>query len=543
MEHLSDKNHKEKIDLLSLDIDKLKSLKMMRNSDTIEDFYCIKQKVFETKQYVKRISDFMYNKKNINEHLPKTELFIFKDKTKLKEPASIPLQPFPILSNEPKSILFNKEIKSKEKEENVLKKEKLNLFEVKTEDEKVKDASTINIQSAIFKNQIQTQTTKESQKIIGIPKKEEKQIEPKKEDIKSILTQPPKTESQSNFNIFGALNKADKTKSKEDEKQSKIEDASAIKQDTIIQVKEEPKINQGTVVSTNEKVTVSQLLHREKIKKCADVYWNLRDVLKRISQNPKHKERTDKICCEINPIIDQISQEEDLDERINMINVLLNEIFNMKSKELYIFAINYICQRLILKSDKYRKEHKKIFITLAKFIYKISLENQLIQDYFIMMISYKCPYIIPITYSKQDFKDNYSYMKRLGYSSEKETVSDMINNMECYGYLYFAFLTCDNKFFPLIKEYIDCLDTITIDYPITTVYKTFLNTLGNLVKNKIPDYTDKLKKISEKILKVLNDLKANSKSSLLKSIAGENIHFIKLYIKNILAGVKTDMYD
>ena len=70
-----------------------------------------------------------------------------------------------------------------------------------------------------------------------------------------------------------------------------------------------------------------------------------------------------------------------------------------------------------------------------------------------------------------------------------------------------------------------------------------VNTLGNYVREKIPNGLDKIKKLSEKFVKALGELKTSSKSSVLKSIAGDNLHFIRQYTKLISTGQKTDMYE
>lgn len=530
----------EKIDLLTLDVDKLKYLQNLKNYDTTEDFKSIKQKMIGVEEYLKGISEFPSYKIENHSNLPKTQLFIFKDKMMSKDHEISPPIPNQIKPYEKKVSLVQekKENIFNVKEEQKLNKEK----DGKLEEKKIElkpSFPSFNLSESILKEQPHVQPQikeKETKNIFGI-KSQTQAEKPEEDKIDIYKINDPKIKK----NIFGSI----------PEKPTAIQPSQPVLPKQVEQADKKFPINQPIeqakphIKSPQESQTITQTHFpiKEKLIKSANNYWNLRDMLKKISQNPKNKKATDKILFEINTVIDQISQEEHLEERIKTVNTLLKEITNMNDKELYVYTLNYICQRIILKSDKYKKEHKKIFLTFAKFIYRISQEHKLLQDYFMMMIVYKCPYVIPITYNKKDFKDNYTYMKRLGYSTDKETMSDMINNMECYGYFYFAFLSCDNKFIPIIKEYMDILEMIVIDYPIATVFKTFLNTLGNYIKDKIPNSMDKLKKLTERLTKGLNDLKSISKSSLLKSIAGENLHFIKLYYKNISTGVKTDMYD
>jgi len=241
--------------------------------------------------------------------------------------------------------------------------------------------------------------------------------------------------------------------------------------------------------------TIHKFSIKDNLIKSSENYWAfLRPAIKNILGNPAYKKQTEKIMLEISPLINQISQDEDVPITVTKITKLLQEIKNAKNEDLYLFAMNYICSRLIDKSDKYRKESKKNFLNFASILTKLSSSNTLLADFFFSIITYKCPYIIPKTYHIADFPDKHTYFKRLGYSKDGEPVSDWINNMECYSYFYFAFLSQNENYLEIIKDYLNSLQVISIDYPIATSFKVFLNALGAIVKLKIPQGMDMLKK-------------------------------------------------
>lgn len=297
-----------------------------------------------------------------------------------------------------------------------------------------------------------------------------------------------------------------------------------------------------------------------KLLNSANNFWNIRQKLNGISSNKNEETILKKIMDEINPAITQLTCEDDLQRCVNKIEKVLKELQNNKKYDLFMFTIDDICKRLIYKSERYKNEPKKNFFVFSKLIFLLneklnsnsnnsSNENKnVLSDYFIGILCYKCPYVIPKVFTEQDFnKDKKVLMKRKGYSDENEKYSEFISNMESYSYLYFSFLFLyDNNTskIKIIKSYLNNLESLPkITEELGPSFKAFLNCLGNYSKDKL-QLQDKIKALSIKVTKDLDSIKTTNKqlSVDVKSVISDNIHFIKSYLKQILEGKKTDMH-
>ena len=184
-------------------------------------------------------------------------------------------------------------------------------------------------------------------------------------------------------------------------------------------------------------------------------------------------------------------------------------------------------------------ESKIKFFLFTKIIYNIKSSSLI--NLFFQRIAYCCPYIIPIQYTEKDFPDKTELRKRQGFIEEGEQLIDFINRMTCYEYLYFTFLFNDyEKYKPIIIEYIDLINESAVNFAIGNSYKVFLNVFGNTIKD---EFINKIKSISNKIKKSLDDDSKNSKVSNIKSISGSNSYQIKEYTKKIDKGKYTDFYE
>ena len=113
--------------------------------------------------------------------------------------------------------------------------------------------------------------------------------------------------------------------------------------------------------------------------------------------------------------------------------------------------------------------------------------------------------------------------------------------MECYEYLYFTFLFNNyEKYKPIIVEYIDLINESAVNFAIGNSYKVFLNVFGNTIKD---EFLNKIKSISNKIKKSLDNDSKNSNISNIKSISGSNSYQIKELMKKIDKGKYTDFYE
>jgi hypothetical protein len=315
-------------------------------------------------------------------------------------------------------------------------------------------------------------------------------------------------------------------------------------QPQITQPKQEVIKQSAQVTSpVQPKQEIKTKTFKDSLLEAANIYYEKRNLRIQISNSPGNKRMRDKIMIEIiNPTLDQLVGEEVLNEKVRAIQNLLKELYEERLFEMYDFTLNYLCQKILNKSENYLKD-RKLLLVLSKFVYMIKLKHKILEDFFIMILAYKCPYIIPKVFTKKDFPDKEIYMKRLGYSDPEEPISTWINNMECYCYLFFGFLSLDDKYSGIVKNYMTSMESITVDYPISTAFKVFLNTLGAKVKAKFPEGITTLKKTVKRYIDELESLKSKTKSSELKSITSDNIHFIKKYFQNINTGVATDYYS
>lgn len=311
--------------------------------------------------------------------------------------------------------------------------------------------------------------------------------------------------------------------------------------------KEEPKEVQDTTKKQElisvDKNSIGLNPIKDKLTKSAQNYWSLRSKISEMSENSKNKVIIEKVMTEINLVINQLSTEEDVNKSAESINKVLAELTKLRNKDMYIFTLDYICKRLVFKSEKYKDEPKRNFLIFSKMMTLVSVNNSLVADFFIQILCYKCPYVIPAIYNSSHFKDPKELKKRLGFSSEDESVVDFMNNMECYSYLYFSFLSMNKKYLPVIQEYLTCLETSSVEYPLSATLKAFLNSLGAYIKEKVTSGQDRTKAIVSKFVKAFEEIK-NKKTTQnqVKSLITSNVHFCKTYMKNIMDNKPTEMY-
>lgn len=303
----------------------------------------------------------------------------------------------------------------------------------------------------------------------------------------------------------------------------------------------------------------------QKLSLASDNYFTLRIKISQISEDKNKKAISDKIATEINVIINQLSQMEDITNNATRISVLLSELKKSNQLELYLFTIDLLIKRLIFKSEKYKSEHKRNYLIFGKFIFELNklVGSNLISDFFMQLIVYKCPYIAFKEINKSDYPDDKTYKKRLGFSNENESMTEFFSNIESYTYLFFAFIFHTLRFYSSnpnhanYKHYLSNLllyledflhffescESKEIKYPHIVIYKVFLNCLGNEMNKHIQNVNEKLIKIALKIVKHMEEQKKKTGvTSEIKSLITDNLHFIKTYAKEIKDRKITDMH-
>ena len=268
-------------------------------------------------------------------------------------------------------------------------------------------------------------------------------------------------------------------------------------------------------------------------------FIKIKDKLKNIAFEDKYKDISDKILISLTPTVNQLNSFEIYDEKLQKLKSDFDEIKETKNKELYIITCNELLSLIFNKSLSSINESKTKFYLFSKIIYNI--KSSTLINLFFQRIAYYCPYIIPIQYTEKDFSDKNELRKRQGFIEEGEQLTDFNNRMTCYEYLYFTFLFNDyEKYKPIIIEYIDLIDESAINFAIGNSYKVFLNVFGNTIKD---EFLNKIKSISNKIKKSLDNDSKNSNISNIKSISGSNSYQIKELMKKIDKGKYTDFYE
>lgn len=331
-----------------------------------------------------------------------------------------------------------------------------------------------------------------------------------------------------------------------------VENIPIIRSDQILDSKEESEI----------KIKLTPI---QKLQTASDNYFKLRNKLNEISEDKNKKIITDKIATEINVMINQLSQMEDINNSSTKISIILQEFKKLNHTELYLYTIDLLLRRLIVKSENYKNEHKRNYLIFGKFVFELNkiVGNNMISDFFLQIISFKCPYISFKEFNKADFSDFKIYRKRLGFAGEDESMSNFFSNIESYSYLFFSYLFFSLKYYhsnesqtkykhylsnllkyleDFLKHFETC-ENKNIEYPHVIIYKVFLNCLGNVISKHIYDANEKIVEISKRIIKLMEEKKKNPKvSAEIKSLISDNLHFIRTYTKEVRERKITDMH-
>ena len=241
--------------------------------------------------------------------------------------------------------------------------------------------------------------------------------------------------------------------------------------------------------------------------------------------------------------ITQTTNEEHINETTNFFLGLLEELFKSKKENEYLFTINSICQLLIIKCEQYKDDNSMFNYYLAKIISALSSRHTLFKDVFISMMTFKCPYVIPKFFKRQDFNSIEEYLKAIGMCKD-ETFNDFLSHMESYSFLYFSFILQNKNLFYLAKTFWDSINNEekTV-YPMGGVVFSFLNILGEKIRKENPQtYISIIKKFQDHLVKLtamknsINDPKLKA----LKDQIAKSIFQIKDICNTILKNNPTD---
>ena len=378
---------------------------------------------------------------------------------------------------------------------------------------KKQNTNNENIDSDLKQNSIKKRNSlknnNDENKMINAPIN----IEPKKENEKAKKIETPKIEEK-------------KIVEKKKEKTLKEE-----KKTEVHKIKEEKKME---LTDIKEKY-----IYKKRLLDGCNNFIKIKEDLKKIAFDPKYKELSNKILISITPTINQLNTFEVYQEKLELLISNLNELKELKNKELYICGCNDLLSLIFKKSLSLLKQSKTKIYLLSKVIY--NLKSSTIINLFFQRIVYICPYIIPIQFTSKDFSDQKELRLRQGFIEEEEQLTDFNDRMECYEYLYFTFLFNNyEKYKPIIVEYLDIMEESEVNFAISNSYKVFLNVFGNIIKG---EFINKIKTLSNKIRKGLEEEIKKTKISNIKSIGGSNNYKIKDYMKTLEKGKNTDFHE
>ena len=388
---------------------------------------------------------------------------------------------------------------------------------------KKQNTNNENIDSDLKQNSIKKRNSlknnNDENKMINAPIN----IEPKKENEKAKKIETHKIEEKKI-----AEKKIVEKKIVEIKKEKTIKEE---KKTEVHKIKEEKKME---LTDINEKY-----IYKKRLLDGCNNFIKIKEDLKKIAFDPKYKELSNKILISITPTINQLNTFEVYQEKLELLISNLNELKELKNKELYICGCNDLLSLIFKKSLSLLKQSKTKIYLLSKVIY--NLKSSTIINLFFQRIVYICPYIIPIQFTSKDFSDQKELRLRQGFIEEEEQLTDFNDRMECYEYLYFTFLFNNyEKYKPIIVEYLDIMEESEVNFAISNSYKVFLNVFGNIIKG---EFINKIKTLSNKIRKGLEEEIKKTKISNIKSIGGSNNYKIKDYMKTLEKGKNTDFHE
>ena len=393
---------------------------------------------------------------------------------------------------------------------------------------KKQNTNNENIDSDLKQNSIKKRNSlknnNDENKMINAPIN----IEPKKENEKAKKIETHKIEEKKIAEKKIIEKKIVEKKIVEIKKEKTIKEE---KKTEVHKIKEEKKME---LTDINEKY-----IYKKRLLDGCNNFIKIKEDLKKIAFDPKYKELSNKILISITPTINQLNTFEVYQEKLELLISNLNELKELKNKELYICGCNDLLSLIFKKSLSLLKQSKTKIYLLSKVIY--NLKSSTIINLFFQRIVYICPYIIPIQFTSKDFSDQKELRLRQGFIEEEEQLTDFNDRMECYEYLYFTFLFNNyEKYKPIIVEYLDIMEESEVNFAISNSYKVFLNVFGNIIKG---EFINKIKTLSNKIRKGLEEEIKKTKISNIKSIGGSNNYKIKDYMKTLEKGKNTDFHE
>ena len=208
-----------------------------------------------------------------------------------------------------------------------------------------------------------------------------------------------------------------------------------------------------------------------------------------------------------------------IDKPIKSLNELLKDVKDTNNQELYLYTCFCLLRFLYKKLNEGDSDmiYENSFIN-AKII--LALNCKTLTYMFFQRISNKCPYIIPLPYSKEVYD-------KLFQGKSLEEIHKLCKDDE---YSYFIFLYLDiNKYENIIENYISNIELFApkdITFLISNSFFCFMDVFGNYIIQNKKNWINRIIKIKENImegLKIEHDKIKNSESTLISINKSINI--------------------
>mgnify|MGYP002625359991 CR=1 FL=1 len=284
--------------------------------------------------------------------------------------------------------------------------------------------------------------------------------------------------------------------------------------------KEQEKIGRGSLI-INPIQNAGESI-KERLINAGNNFQNIINEVKKINENRSLKTISDKILKNINETNTKLSLASDINESSKKFIKLLDELKGGQYQDLYLYACFQILATLSEKLYDLSissQSYEKYFI-VSKIISKINSKTLTYMLY--QRISYICPYIIPVIYSKRDFPDKDILKKRQGFLNDDRNIKDVYNRMTNYEYLYFIFLWLDaNRNINIIEDYIKNIETFRpaeINYLISNSFLCFIDVFGNYIYENKNNWFQRIINIYKNVIEGLELSNKNTNNSAEKNI-------------------------
>jgi len=283
---------------------------------------------------------------------------------------------------------------------------------------------------------------------------------------------------------------------------------------------------------------------QQKLVLMSDNYNKIKLEIEKISKNQNYLKGINSIIDKINLKFNQISTDDSINEVVNESISILNQLERSNQDDLYIYTIDYICKRIITKAEGYFNDLKINIHRLSKIVAALDQNVTIFGDFFITILTFRCPLVIPKIYKMKECKSQEDYSKKMGFAFVEQNATDHLSDMESHAYLFFGFIQQEKnrRYTKYIQFFIENLFTEECIYPMAAVVNGFLDSFGNTFKQNYESFYNGFVNQLPNWQKKMEETKNKCKSSDIKSKVNTHLHFIKKNLELIKKNTPTTMF-